>query len=209
MNSEHPTTPEIIVNEPVEKNASIMEYFTNIANSPSKLFSSGFTFMYWFFSLRWYVIILSIVIGSFLFFQIESAFEKRSLERESKRAEEQKGGKEEKEGKEGKEGKGGKGGKEGKGGKGGKGGKEGMEDNVERMKGILRQTERENKRKTNLKNAAKHVSFHDGEMSPKYGTVKDEEGLDFGKNVKNGLSQIYNWWIVPWVYASFRSIGIR
>jgi len=183
MNSEPPPTPEIIVNEPVENNASIMEYFTNIANSPSKLFSSGFTFMVWFFSLRWYVIILSIVIGSFLFFQIESAFEKRSLERESKRAEKQKEGMNQ---------------------------KEGMEDNVERMKGILRQTEIEDKRKYNLKNAEKRVSFHDKKTdTPKYDSDKGEEGVaDFGKSMKNGLSQIYNWWIVPWMYALFRSIGL-
>ena len=61
----------------------------NIGGSQSNLFeyifSSAFGLMKWFVGLRWYVILFIVVIGSYVFFQIEYAIESRRRSKELKR----------------------------------------------------------------------------------------------------------------------------
>jgi len=66
--------------------------------------------------------------------------------------------------------------------------KEGMAsyNRVDKIKGILRQN--------NIEHTKKRVSFYNENTS---------------SNTVNPISQIYNWWILPWAYVLFRSIGIH
>jgi len=139
------------------------------SNIFSQLFSSAFGAMKWFVGLRWYIILFIVVFGSYLFFQMEYAVESRRQKRneankQNKKDDESMEKKEQKEG---------------------MNKKEGMEEyKVEKMKGILRQS--------NTEKAKKHVSFHNKES--KHTSL---------------MSQIYNLWILPWIYVLFRNIGIR
>jgi hypothetical protein len=90
--------------------------------------------------------------------------------------------------------------------------KEGMKPvTIERMKGILRDSENEYKKDISNKN----VSFNDDSntLSGQETTTNVHEGMNTASSnrvVENGhLSQIYNWWIRPWMYTIFRNIGIR
>ena len=63
--------------------------------------------------------------------------------------------------------------------------KEGMEEyKVEKMKGILRQSRSD-------QNVKKRVSFYNEDPTTSL------------------MSQIYNLWILPWIYVLFRNTGIR
>jgi flagellar biosynthesis/type III secretory pathway M-ring protein FliF/YscJ len=145
---------------------SFTTYFQHIGDSPSnlfgQLFSRVFGIMNWFIGLRWYVILLIVVLGSYLFIQMEYAIESRRQTREQKQ-------KLEKE-------------------------KEGMEeltessDSHKKSRGILRQ------KNGNIK---KHVSFYD-----------EEQEYD-STTISMFISQLYNWWILPWIYVFFRNTGFR
>ena len=52
---------------------------------PSQLFARAYGFVTWFMGLRWYIIVLVVVFGSFIFFQLEYAIETRKQKRESKK----------------------------------------------------------------------------------------------------------------------------
>lgn len=157
----HPPQINTIANE---TDSSFMNYFQNIGNSPShlfgQLFSSGFGIMNWFIGLRWYVILLIVVLGSYLFIQIEYAIESRRQTKGLKREKEKESEKE----------------------------KEGMEEyNGAKIKGILRQK--------NGDNSKKRVSFYNAEQESTTATTF--------------ISQIYNWWVLPWIYVLFRNTGFR
>jgi len=58
--------------------------FHKTENVPSHLFSNMFAMVKWFLNLRWYVILLIVVLVVYLFFQIESAFKNRRNSRKNK-----------------------------------------------------------------------------------------------------------------------------
>jgi hypothetical protein len=70
------------------ENSLFATYFQNIENFPSNLFGQLFNIVFgpikWFIGLRWYVILIIIVVGSYLFFQLEYAVESRRIERQLK-----------------------------------------------------------------------------------------------------------------------------
>ena len=167
---------------PINENRTFLQ---NIDNSSLRIFSSAIGIMKSFFSLKWYVILFVVVFGSFLFFQIESAIEIRKNNRKMK--------------------------------------KEGMNNNnnnnndnnigdesnkVEYMKGILRQTEKEYK-----ENEKKQVSFFDSSSAELEPTTVAKSNNEFNlvsfmtKYMNDSATQIYNWWILPWMYVLFRNIG--
>ena len=152
-----------------ETDSSFMNYFQHIGDSPSnlfgELFSSVFGIMNWFIGLRWYVILLIVVMGSYLFIQMEYAIETRrqtkGIKRENENAE--KGTEKEKE-------------------------KEGMEEyNNAKIKGIIRQN--------NVETTKKRVSFYNAEHTSNIMT--------------NSIAQVYNLWVLPWIYVIFRNTGFR
>jgi hypothetical protein len=154
-------------------------FLQNIDNSSWRIFSSAIGIMKSFFSLKWYIILFIVVFGSFLFFQIESAIEIRKNKRKMK--------------------------------------KEGMNNNndigdesnkVEYMKSILRQTEKEYK-----ENEKKRVSFFDSSSAESEPTTMAKSNNELNlvsfmtKYMNDSATQIYNWWILPWMYVLFRNIG--
>lgn len=158
MNSEPTENPQQIVSNGNEGGSS--------SNIFGQLFSSAFGAMKWFVGLRWYIILLIVVFGSYLFFQMEYAVESRRQKRNNANKHDENDDElmNKKEGMDK---------------------KEGMEEyKVEKMKGILRQS--------NSEKAKKHVSFHNNEYTH-----------------TSLMSQIYNLWILPWIYVLFRNTGIR
>lgn len=166
----------------------------NITKVALNIFSSAFGIMRWFISLRWYVILFIIVFGSFLFMQVESAFEIRRKTPKSN--------------------------------------KEGMYNNnaredmkIEKIKGILRQTdadyymttpldsnEKKEEDKTLLPIAQKHVSFSKSQEKIEYESFAGEDYSSSGINnlqlrFNETITRIYKLWIMPWMYALFRHIG--
>lgn len=162
----------------------------NIAKLPVTIFSSAFGIIRWFIGLRWYVILLIIVFGSFLFMQIESAFETRRAMQKLK--------------------------KEGK--------QEGMhnnnnntreDDKIQKIKGILRQTD--NAESIGNMSGQKNVSFISDATGKSEATGKSQEAFegqeysfvnDLQLKWKETTSCIYKLWIMPWMYALFRHIGL-
>ena len=55
----------------------------SFSNFPMKIFSSVLIYMKWFFSLRWYVILLIVVFVLFIIFQFEHSIESRRIKKES------------------------------------------------------------------------------------------------------------------------------
>jgi hypothetical protein len=144
----------------------------------SQIFSSPFGLVAWFFGLKWYVILFLIVVGMFLYFQIESAIETRKKKRNTKNDSKQK--------------------------------KEGMQSaTVERMKGIIKDSENSMKRDISKKN----VSFDDA-AKPSTEPMSDISSqpvlypLNFRQEGKN-VGGFYDLWIRPMVYTIFRNLGIR
>jgi uncharacterized membrane protein len=80
--------------------------------------------------------------------------------------------------------------------------KEGMKPaTIERMKGILRDSDNEYKKDISKKN----VSFNEDE--PK---LSGEEQARTDRTSESAeIDQIYNLWIRPWIYTTFRNIGVR
>ena len=76
------------------------------------------------------------------------------------------------------------------------------------MKGILRQTEKEYK-----ENEKKQVSFFDSSSAELEPTTVAKSNNEFNlvsfmtKYMNDSATQIYNWWILPWMYVLFRNIG--
>jgi hypothetical protein len=165
---------------PIDENRTFLQ---NIDNSSWRIFSSAIGIMKSFFSLKWYIILFIVVFGSFLFFQIESAIEIRKNKRKMK--------------------------KEGMNNNNNNDNDIGDESNkVEYMKSILRQTEKEYK-----ENEKKHVSFFDSSSAESEPTTMAKSNNELNlvsfmtKYMNDSATQIYNWWILPWMYVLFRNIG--
>ncbi len=166
----------IVMDDDLSSNVDVNgSFFQNIGVHFSQLFSNPVMVAYWILGLKWYVILFMLVIGTFLFFQIESAIEKRKEKRKNK--------------------------------------KEGMNyKNVDKMRGIIRDSDENHKHSNALK---KRVSFNDSCVSRKH----ESNYLQYFnlhsfiingvKNVKEFFVKLYNLWIVPFVYVTFRNIGIR
>ena len=160
----------------------------------SRMFSMAFEPIKWFIGLRWYVIVLIVVFGSFIFMQLESAFETRRNAYKAK--------------------------------------KEGLETaNSEKMKGIMQQSDREYRQEIlhlfsfktppsgavmSEECAANCASLmRNGVKSVTFGPTTTHIFDSNSESPKSHLSlsgtfhKIYNWWIVPWFYVLFRSIGLR
>lgn len=144
MNTESPESPNIAETNDFEGGGDL----------PSQLFARAYGFVTWFMGLRWYIIVLVVVFGSFIFFQLEYAIETRKQKREAK--------------------------------------KEGLH-----MKSILRKADREKRIETSLK----RVSFNPATYTLSGGSIIN--------NILNPFVKIYEWWIVPWTYILFRSVGLR
>ena len=194
----------------------------SLTNVTSNIFAGVFGVIQWFIGLKWYVILLVIVFGSFLFLQVESAFETRRQMYKSK--------------------------KEGMHDANDNGGEDGK---ITKMKSILRQIETENMTAVNFENgtiperghngsASVGIGRFSGEMTPRFASVRSENAnkhisfepvqIDNSNNntptnvknynelwtanfiniwlqAKETIMWIYKLWIVPRIYALFRNIG--
>ena len=159
----------------------------SLTNVTSNIFAGVFGIIQWFIGLKWYVILLVIVFGSFLFLQVESAFETRRQMYKLK--------------------------KEGMNDNGG----EGEDGKITKMKSILRQIEPENMTAVNFENANKHITFEPfisknaNNNNPTNVKNCDEwwtaNFINIWLQVKETIMWIYKLWIVPRIYALFRNIG--
>lgn len=142
-----------------------MDNSDSVTSTSSQLFNVVSEPTKWFLGLRWYVILFIVVFGSFIFMQLESAFE---LRRNASKAK-----------------------------------KEGLETaNVEKIKGIIQQTEKEyiqNKVK-------KHVTFGEPTTHSFFESVPSLSLDGVWSGIGGVFYKIYNWWIVPGIYILFRSI---
>lgn len=149
----------------------IPEQFFQYIQNPLRLFSIGIDTIKWFFTMRWYVILLIFILVPYFFIQIQSGIETRRKLRESK-----------------------------------------DDKMVETMRGIIRKSDE----KHIIENAKKRVTFYTTESR------KDLSYIFAGTSdlIKNSISvtqsniietmtRIYNWWILPWIYVIFRTIGFR
>jgi len=146
----------------------------------NKIFSNWTGHIKWFFELKWYTILLIVVFGLFFIFQIESALEIRKRNRKDNNEKQPK--------------------KE----------KEGMQENVEKIKSILRKIDEEDANKNSPQ--PKNVSFSEKEsfVSLKEYDLNEKMHKNGGwTDLKEIFSQFYNWWILPWIYVLFRNVGIQ
>ena len=159
----------------------------SLTNVTSNIFAGVFGVIQWFIGLKWYVILLVIVFGSFLFLQVESAFETRRQMYKSK--------------KEGMH----------------DANDIGEDGKITKMKSILRQTDTENMTAVNFENANKHIKFDklqiDNSNNNTPTNVKNDNELwtanfiNIWLQAKETIMWIYKLWIVPRIYALFRNIG--
>ena len=164
----------------------------SLTNVTSNIFAGVFGVIQWFIGLKWYVILLVIVFGSFLFLQVESAFETRRQMYKSK--------------------------KEGMHNANDTDANDiGEDGKITKMKSILRQTDTENMTAVNFENANKHIKFDklqiDNSNNNTPTNVKNDNELwtanfiNIWLQAKETIMWIYKLWIVPRIYALFRNIG--
>jgi len=177
-----------------ERDISTMLYKSDegasLTNVVSNIFVGVFKIIQWFIGLKWYVILLVIVFGSFLFLQVESAFETRRQMYKSK--------------------------KEGMHYANDTKASVGEDGKITKMKSILRQIETENMTAVNFENANKHITFEpvqiDNSNNNTPTNVKNYNEwwtafINIWLQVKETIMWIYKLWIVPRIYALFRNIG--
>jgi hypothetical protein len=97
--------------------------------------------------------------------------------------------------------------------------KEGLESasvNVEKMKGIMQQSDREYRRETFTPLLVADSLENVGNLNEKGGksvtfgpTTTHTFDSESSQSLSGTFHKIYNWWIVPWFYVLFRGMGLR
>jgi hypothetical protein len=167
---------------PYSVTESYKETFQQALNSPQQLFSMAYGHLKWFMGLRWYLILFIIVIGSFIFIQIESAIEIRRKKREST--------KEDKDTKEGMDG----------------------INKVDHIKGILRKSDNEYKLEYAKKQVSFYTEETRFNILSIFTGMRDLTYNAFNATLSNIINTVYTFyrlWILPYVYVAFRTIGMR